>query len=65
MDKHVEKRMYGRQHSRDRKKMQNTSTQQERAVATGKIGKAIKLILGILPQQYDMHSHHLRICDWL
>ena len=36
--------------------MQNASAEREKAVATGKIGKAIRAILGKHQGQYDMHT---------
>jgi hypothetical protein len=56
MEKLLKKRMHGRQRSHDRQQMQNASAAREKAVADGKIGKAIKSILGKPTQQYDMHS---------
>jgi len=56
MEKQLKKKMHGRQRSHDRLQMQNASADREKAVAAGKIGKAIKSILGKPTQQYDMHS---------
>ena len=48
--------MHGRQRSLERTQMLNASAEREKAVAAGKIGKAIKAILGKPQSQYDMHS---------
>jgi len=48
--------MQGRQCSNERQKMQNASAAREKAVAAGKIGKAIKSTSGKLTQQHKMHS---------
>ena len=56
MEKQLKKKMHGRQRSHDRLQMQNASADREKVVAAGKIGKAIKSILGKPTQQYDMHS---------
>jgi len=54
--KQVKKKMNGRQRSHDRQQLQDAFAAREKAVAAGKISKAIKYILGKPTQQYDMHS---------
>jgi exonuclease III len=55
----IKKKMHGRQRSLERLQMQNASAERERAVSAGKIGKAIKSILGKSQMQYDLHSLQL------
>ena len=52
----LKKKMHGRQRSLERTQMQNASAEREKAVTAGKIGKAIKAILGKPQSQYDMHT---------
>ena len=52
----LKKKMHGRQRSLDRLQMNNASAEREKAVRAGKIGKAIKSILGKSQAQYDLHS---------
>ena len=52
----LKKKMHGRQRSLERTQMKNASAEREKAVATGKIGKAIRAIIGKLQGQYDMHT---------
>jgi exonuclease III len=52
----LKKKMHGRQRSLERTQMQNASAEREKAVSTGKIGKAIRAILGKSQSQYDMHT---------
>jgi len=52
----LKKKMHGRQRSLERTQMQNASAEREKAVAAGKIGKAIRAILGKTQSRYDMHT---------
>ena len=52
----IKKKMHGRQRSLDRQQMLNASAEREKAVKAGKIGKAIKAIMGKSLAQYDLHS---------
>jgi hypothetical protein len=52
----LKKKMHGRQRSLERTQMQNASAEREKAVSAGKIGKAIRAILGKPQSQYDMHT---------
>jgi exonuclease III len=52
----IKKKMHGRQRSLDRQQMLNASAEREKAVKAGKIGKAIKAIMGKSQAQYDLHS---------
>ena len=52
----LKKKMHGRQRRLERLQMQNASAEREKAVASGKIGKAIKAIMGKPREMYDMHT---------
>jgi len=52
----LKKKMHGRQRSLERTQMQNASAEREKAVAKGKIGKAIRTITVRPQEHYDMHT---------
>ena len=59
MEKDIKKKMHGRQRSEDRKNMKNASADREKAVAAGKVGRALKSILGTQQAQYDLNTLRL------
>ena len=59
MEKDTKSKMHGRQRSEDRRKMKNASADREKAVAAGKVGKALKSILGTHQATFDLHTLRL------